>query len=221
MSNERLETLQEIGSAFARTRPPELSSAMPAQPTLPDIFNLRLNTPKFGLPIAAAPHCIQCASLALRAGMDEETVLACLLHDIGLAVVRPDHGWWGAQLVEPYVSEKVSWAIRYHQALRYYPDESVGYEYPQMYIKMFGEDYRPPEYIAAAHEHARNHKWYMTARNITLFDDYSFDKNATWSIEPFTEIIGRNFRQPKEGLGNDSSATAHMWRTLIDPSKPL
>jgi hypothetical protein len=135
--------------------------------------------------------------------------------------VRPDHGWWGAQLVEPYVSERVSWAIRYHQALRYYPDQSVGYEYPEMYVKMFGGDYQPPEYIAQAHEYARKHRWYMVARNITLFDDYSFDKNLRWSVEPFADIIGRHFRQPKEGLGNDSSATAHMWRTLIDPGKPL
>ena len=94
MNDERQETLKEIGTAFARTRPPEPSAEMPARPTLSDIFNLRLNTPKFGLPIAAAPHCVQCASLALQAGMDEETVLACLLHDAGLAVVRPDHGWW-------------------------------------------------------------------------------------------------------------------------------
>ena len=35
-----------------------------------------------------------------------------LPHDIGLAVNRPDHGWWGAQLVEPYVTERVTWAIR-------------------------------------------------------------------------------------------------------------
>ena len=76
-------------------------------------------------------------------------------------------------------------------------------------------------YIAAAHEHARNHKWYMHSRNITLFDDYSFEKNPSWSIEPFTDIIGRHFRQPQEGLGNDACATSHMWRTLIDPSKPL
>ena len=219
--DERLEILQEIGIAFRQTRPSEPTTPMPARPTLADIFNLRLNTPKFGLPIAAAPHCIQSAQNAVKAGMDEETVLACLLHDIGLAVVRPDHGWWGAQLVEPYVPEKVSWGIRYHQALRYFPDESVGYAYPQMYITMFGADYKPPEYIAAAHEFARHHKWYMAARHITLFDDYSFDKNQPWSIEPFTDIIGRHFRQPKEGLGNDASATAHMWRTLIDPSKPL
>ncbi len=80
---------------------------------------------------------------------------------------------------------------------------------------------RPPQYIAAAHEHARNHKCYMHARSITLYDDYSFDKLAPWSIEPFADLIGRHFRQPKEGLGNDASASAHMWRTLIDPSKAL
>ena len=221
LSDERQQDLKDIGAAFARIRPPTPEVPMPSKPTLADIFNLRLNTPKFGLPTAAAPHCVQTAMQALKAGMDEETILACLLHDIGLAVVRPDHGWWGAQLVEPYVSEKVSWAIRYHQALRYYADESVGYEYPKMYVAMFGEDYRPPEYIAAAHAFARNHKWYMISRNITLCDDYAFDKSVSWSIEPFTDIIGRHFRQPREGLGNDASATAHMWRTLIDPSKPL
>ena len=221
MNDERQETLREIGSVFARTRSPEGSAEMPAQPTLFDIFNLRLNTPKFGLPIAAAPHCVQCASLALKAGMDEETVLACLLHDIGLAIVRPDHGWWGAQLVEPYVSEKVSWAIRYHQALRYYADESAGYEYPAMYVAMFGENYQPPEYIEAAYRYARKHPWYMIARQITVYDDYSFDRNAPWPLEPFADIIGRHFRQPKEGLGNDPSPTAHMWRTIIDPNKPL
>jgi hypothetical protein len=219
--DERQRILKDMGAAFAHARTPTPDSPMPAKPTLMDIFNLRLNTPKFGLPIAAAPHCIQCAVHAVKAGMDEQTVLACLLHDVGLAVVRPDHGWWGAQLVEPYVPEKVSWAIRYHQALRYFPDESVGYEYPQMYVKMFGEDYRPPAYIAQAHDYARKHRWYMVARNITLFDDYSFDTNAPWSIEPFADIIGRHFRQPKEGLGNDDSAAAHMWRTLIDPNKPL
>jgi hypothetical protein len=221
LSEERQQDLKDIGAAFARIRPPTPEVPMPAKPTLQDIFNLRLNTPKFGLPTAAAPHCVQTAMQAMKAGMEEETILACLLHDIGLAVIRPDHGWWGAQLVEPYVSEKVSWAIRYHQALRYFADESVGYEYPKMYITMFGEDYRPPEYIQAAHDFARNHKWYMISRHITLCDDYAFDKEVKWSIEPFTDIIGRHFKTPKEGLGNDASPTAHMWRTLIDPSKPL
>jgi hypothetical protein len=57
----------------------------------------------------------------------------------------------------------------------------------------------------------------MHARAITLYDDYSFDKNAEQSIEPFIDILGRHFRQPKEGLGNDNSPVAHMWRSIIDP----
>jgi hypothetical protein len=39
--------------------------------------------------------------------------------------------------------------------------------------------------------------------------------------ERFEDIIGRHFRQPAEGLGLDTSATAHMWRTLIWPNNFL
>ncbi len=28
-------------------------------------------------------------------------------------------------------------------------------------------------------------------------------------IDPFVDIVGRHFRQPKEGLGNDGSTVAH------------
>src|SRR4249920_277083 len=221
MPNDHLENMRAIGAATGRSAAAEDLPPMPARPTLVDILTLRMHKPKFGLPFAAAHHGVQCASLARKAGADEETVLACLLHDVAMALMRPDHGWWGAQLVEPYVPERVSWAIRYHQALRYYPDRSVGYEYPEMYVAMFGPDYRPPAYIEAAYQHARKHRWYMTARHITMFDDYSFDRNAPFSVDPFVDIIGRHFRQPVEGLGNDDSPAAHMWRTMIDPTKPL
>ena len=65
-------------------------------------------------------------------GLDEKVIIACLLHDIAMAgLITCDHGYWGAQLIEPYVDEEVSWAVRHHQALRYFPDESVGYSYPE------------------------------------------------------------------------------------------
>ena len=221
MQDTQLENMRVIGTATARSSRMEALKPMPGKPTLVDIFTLRMDVPKFGLPFAAGHHGTQCASLAMKAGVDEETVLACLLHDIAMALMRPDHGWWGAQLIAPYVSERISWAIRYHQALRYFPDPENGYEYPEMYVHMFGADYKPPQYIQAAYREARAHRWYMTARHITLYDDYSFDPTAAFSMEPFVDIIGRHFRQPKEGLGNDGSATAHMWRTMIDPNKPL
>ena len=74
---------------------------MPDKPTLVDFFEKRF---------APARHLLQSGALALEAGLDEETVLACLLHDVGVfALARSDHGYWGAQLIEPYVSERVSW----------------------------------------------------------------------------------------------------------------
>jgi hypothetical protein len=186
---------------------------MPAKPKLMDFFKYRF---------APANHLLQSAAHARRAGLEEKIVLACLLHDIGvLGFIRADHGYWGAQMIEPYVDPEVTWAIRSHQALRFYADEAAGYKYPELYVKYFGEDYKPDDYIEADYQRARAHKWYMTARMITVYDIYSFDPNAVVHLEEFEDVIGRHFKEPEEGLGFDNSPTAHMWRTLIRPTKYL
>ena len=186
---------------------------MPAKPTLLDYFRCRF---------ASMNHLLQSATHALKAGLPEKTILACLLHDIAVAgFIRADHGYWGAQMIEPYVDEEVSWAVRAHQALRFFPDESVGYKYPDMYVRNFGADFKPEPYIYEAYKKARDHKWYMTARQICCNDIYSFDPNAKPVIDDFVDIVGRNFRQPEEGLGWDSSPSAHMWRTLMRPTRYL
>jgi hypothetical protein len=189
-----------------------LLKKLPAKPTLVDFFNLRF---------APANHVLQSATRALKTGMSEQIVLACLLHDVVHALIKTDHGWWGAQLFEPYVPEKTTFAIRYHQALRFYPDEAAGYEYPDLYRRTFGVDYEPPPHIQAAYKMVRNHKWYMEPRMVTVNDLYAFDQNAVVSLDPFIDIIGRHFKQPKEGLGNDNSPVAHMWRTIANPDAPL
>ena len=187
---------------------------MPKAPTLMDFFKYRFSP--------SQAHLLQSAALAMRNGHDEKIVMACLLHDIGVVgFIRSDHGYWGEQLVAPYVDEEVSWAIRCHQALRFFPDPSVNYEYPELYIKLLGADYKVEPYIEEEYKRARDHKWYMTSRLITLNDLYSFDPNAVVNIEDFTDVIGRNFKQPKEGLGFDGSPVAHMWRTMIWPTKYL
>jgi hypothetical protein len=186
---------------------------MPGNPTLYDFFKLRF--------MDTSNHVLQSAALAMRNGMSEEIILACLLHDVVQEIIRTDHGWWGAQLFEPYVPERVSFGIRYHQALRYYPDPSVGYEYPDLYRQLFGADYVPLAYIEETYKMVRKHRWYMDARLVTVNDLYAFDPNAIVSIDPFVDIIGRHFKQPKEGLGNDGSPVAHMWRTIARPDQPL
>jgi hypothetical protein len=184
---------------------------MPQAPKLLDFFRLRFSQIAFR-------HLLQSAKSALDAGQDEKVVIACLLHDISNgALLRSDHGYWSAQLVAPYVSEEVAWAVEQHQALRYFADESVGFKYPDAYNQFFGPDYEPPEYIRRAAANARKHRWYMTSRLITVYDVYAFNDN--WNVDPevFTDIIGRHFREPKEGLGFDGSPVAHMWRTMIWP----
>ena len=183
------------------------------KPTLLEFFDKR---------IGHSSHLLQSARLAKINDLPEKMVLACLLHDISvISYISGDHGYYGAQLVAPYVEEEVSWAIKYHQSLRFIPDEDVGYPYPEVYIRYFGEDYKPESYIYKDGQYARNHKWYMSARQICINDVYSFDPNIKVNLEDFHDIIGRNWRDPKEGLGYDGSPCAHMWRSMIFPNNTL
>jgi hypothetical protein len=210
---EKSNVRRGAGSLFASQRGNvKKLEPMPKVPTLLDFYKLRFEP---------ANHVLQSATRALKTGMSEEIVLACLMHDVVLNLIKPDHGWWGAQLIEPYVSEKVAFAVRYHQTLRFYPDPEAGYEYPDQYYRIFGVDYTPPAYIENTYKMLKNHKWYMEPRMVTVNDLYAFDPNAKVSIEPFIDIIGRHFKTPKEGLGNDNTPSSHMWRTLARPDNPL
>jgi hypothetical protein len=196
--------------------PPRLTvsrlAPMPPKPTLIDFFKHRF---------AASAHLLQSARIAQKRSASEEIILACLLHDTGQSLMKADHGYWGAQIIEPYVSERVAFAVRYHQALRFFPDPSVGYEYPESYYRIFGVDYVPLPHVRRDYEYVLNHEWYMDARLVTLNDLYSFDPTVEVSVDEFTDIIGHHFRQPEEGLGNDNTPVTHMWRTMINPDAPL
>lgn len=188
---------------------------MPAKPRLLDFF-----THRFG--DVTIRHLLTSAKRALDEGQEEKIVLACLLHDISNGcLVRSDHGYWGAQMIAPYVDEEIAWAVKYHQPLRYFADEAVGYDYPSSYDLFFGADYQPPDYIRRDAAHARTHRWYMTARLVTIYDIYFFDQAEAIDPHIFEDMIGRHFRQPEEGLGFDDSSTAHMWRTMIWPNNFL
>jgi hypothetical protein len=186
---------------------------MPAKPTFLDFFKLRF--------APTQNHVLQSANRAMKTGMSEEIILACLLHDTVHALMKTDHGYWGAQLYTPYVPEKTSFAIKYHQALRFFEDQAAGYVYPDLYRNMFGEDYVPPPHIQADYTMVRKHRWYMEPRMVTVNDLYAFEPGVTVSIDPFVDIVGRHFKNPKEGLGNDNSPVAHMWRTIANPDAPL
>ena len=144
---------------------------MPDKPTLLDFFELRMGP---------AMHLLQSATHALQsAGCNEKIILACLLHDIAVTMfIRGDHGYWGSALVAPYVDEEVSVGdSSAHQALRFYPRQSVRLRVSRSSISSFSAMPTTPEpYIQRANDKlAREHKWYETARLITVNDIYSFD----------------------------------------------
>ena len=90
-----------------------------------------------GFAVDQLTHSLQTATLAERAGADEEMVFASLLHDIGKAVSVPNHPEIAAAIVKPYVRPDVYNVIRVHQDFQgrhYYhhfggdPDARTQYE---------------------------------------------------------------------------------------------
>jgi hypothetical protein len=174
-------SIQDPDAEPSRLTVPRLEQ-MPPTPTLIDFFEHRF---------MVSAHLLQSARIAHKRGASEEVVLACLLHDAGQNLMKADHGYWGAQIIEPYVSERVAFAVRYHQALRFFPDPSLGYEYPETYYRIFGVDYVPLPHIARAYDYARTHKWYMDARLVTL-NDPGFDRRVhRHHRAPFPAAQGR------------------------------
>lgn len=60
-------------------------------------------------------HCLQTATLAERAGADDEIVVAALCHDVGKAISVANHPQIAAAMLQPYVRADVYEMIRVHQ----------------------------------------------------------------------------------------------------------
>ena len=90
-----------------------------------------------GFAVDQLTHSLQTATLAERAGADQEMVFASLCHDIGKAVSVPNHPEIAAAIIKPYVRPDVHAAINAHQDFQgrhYYhhfggdPDARARYE---------------------------------------------------------------------------------------------
>jgi predicted HD phosphohydrolase len=68
-----------------------------------------------GFAVDQLTHSLQTATMAERAGADDEVVVAALCHDIGKAVSVPNHPRIAAEILRPYVREEVHWMIEVHQ----------------------------------------------------------------------------------------------------------
>ncbi len=78
------------------------------------MLSAQRDDPSFGYLINNYGHCLQSATMALRDGCDEETVVVTLLHDIGFVVAPSAHSEFAIALFGPYVSPKNVWIVRRH-----------------------------------------------------------------------------------------------------------
>ncbi len=126
-------------------------------------------------------HCLQTATLAERAGADDEVVFASLCHDIGKAVSVPNHPAIAAEIIRPYVREDVYHMIRTHQDFQ-----------GRHYYHHFGGD-------SDARAKYDGEPWFdLTAQFADEWDQIAFDPDYdTESLEHFEPLVRKVTATPR------------------------
>ena len=131
-------------------------------------------------------HCLQTATLAEKAGADDEVVFASLCHDVGKVVSVFNHPAIAAEMIRPYVRDEVYEMIRVHQDFQ-----------GRHYYAHFGGD---PD----AREQYRDEPWFdLTARFADEWDQIAFDPDyPTQPLEHFEPMVREVFARAKMPIGS-------------------
>ena len=134
-----------------------------------------------GFAVDQLTHSLQTATLAERAGADEEVVFASLLHDVGKAVSVPNHPEIAAAIIKPYVRADVYNMIRAHQDFQ-----------GRHYYQHFGGNPNARDQYAGA-------DWYdLAAQFADEWDQIAFDPAYdTRPLAHFEPLVRARFAQAK------------------------
>ena len=137
-----------------------------------------------GFAVDQYTHCLQTATLAERAGADDELVVASLLHDVGKYVSVHNHPAIAAEMLRPFVRDEVVQAILHHQDFQ-----------GRHYYHHFGGD---PE----AREQYRDEAWFdLAARFADEWDQVAFDPDYdTLPLAHFEPTVRAVFARPRSIL---------------------
>ncbi len=126
-------------------------------------------------------HSLQTATLAEKAGADQEVVVASLCHDIGKLISVMNHPGIAAEILKPYVRDDVYHMIKAHQDFQ-----------GKHYYHHFGGD-------TNARDQYEGEPWYgLTAQFADEWDQIAFDPDAeTYPLEHFEPIVREVFAAPK------------------------
>ena len=134
-----------------------------------------------GYQVSRLEHSLQSATKALKAGEDEEIIVAALLHDIGDELAPMNHSEYAAAILKPYVSEKTHWIVEKHGEFQMY-----------YYAHHLGGDKNQREKY-------KDHKYYQdTVDFCENWDQKSFDPNyKSLPLKEFEPLVKKIFsRKP-------------------------
>jgi predicted HD phosphohydrolase len=160
---------------------------VPYAAALPDrvLVHLRLLAGDCGgFPIDRLQHCLQTATLAHRAGRDEEYVVCALLHDIGDTLASWNHPDLAAAIVKPFVRPEYHWMVEKH-----------GIFQGHYFFHHLGMDRN-------ARDQFRGHPCFeLTAEFCEAFDAPAFDPDGEMlPLEFFAPMVRRVLGAPKQSL---------------------
>ncbi len=135
--------------------------------------------------VSRLEHSVQTATRALRDGRSEQYVVAALVHDIGDELAPYSHGKMVAEILRPFVSERIAWIIEKHPLFQAY-----------YYAHHVGADRN-------ARDKYRDHPYYQDCVEFCeLYDQSSFDPDYdSMSLDSFRDMVHRVFREPLAGSG--------------------
>jgi hypothetical protein len=175
-------------------------------------------------------HALQSAAIALQVGWSEEVVLAAFLHDYGKLIRRQQHSFFSAEMIRPYVSEKVHWLVLQHfDAIGILqPDEkrmkATKLVHPTQQMRdvwynrqAFKPGARVPNRIGLDLAALVNHPWAEELAQVREADDWGRIPHYAPDVrQELKTIIERHFKLPKQGLGADGSSASAYWKLIIE-----
>ena len=165
-----------------------------------------------GEAVSELEHALQCADRAREGGADEELQLACLLHDVGRYAVDQTlvsdttetthvgpgargHHEVGAELIAPWVPERVAWSVRMHADAKRYLCATEP-EYFERLSAVSRHTLRLQGGVMSAGDAARfaEHPWVRDAVALRRWDDEAkIVGQKTRSLEDWSPLIRRWF----------------------------
>jgi predicted HD phosphohydrolase len=146
-----------------------------------DLLASMQNADSLGSPVNMYTHSLQTASRVLRAGEDDELVVAALFHDLPEALSDNHHGLLAAELLSPWISERRTWLLIQHV------------EFQQYHFV------NNPDATRHARDRFIGHPFYAeTAYFCQFYDQNSFDADyPTLPLRDFLPIVQRFFARPR------------------------